>query len=94
MVVFIEEHGTLGGAVVDHWCDDLEDTRKALEENYAGEHRSLADYSQELTEDTEEVPQHLEFYIHYENMGWDMGLSGDIYTIETGYENVHVFFSH
>jgi len=30
----------------------------------------------------------------YERMGRDMDLSGDIYTIETAYDEVHVFWSH
>ncbi len=92
--VFIEERGTLGAAVLDHWCGNLDDARKVLEESYAGEHKSVADYAQELIEDTGDIPQHLELYIDYERMGRDMELSGDIYTIETGYEEVHVFFSH
>lgn len=33
MAMFIEEHGTLEVAVLDHWCDELEDTRTALEEH-------------------------------------------------------------
>lgn len=47
-----------------------------------------------MTEDTDDIPQHLEIYIDYDRMGRDMELNGDIYTIETGYEEVHVFFYH
>ena len=41
-----------------------------------GCHTSVADYAQELTEDTGTIPSHLEMYIDYERMGRDMELSG------------------
>ncbi len=72
----------------------VEDARKAAEENYSGCYKSLADYAEELTEDTSQIPENLAYYIDYERMGRDMELSGDIYTIETAYEEVHVFWSH
>ncbi len=90
---FIESHGKLGALVADHWCGDLEEAARALEENYAGEHTSLVDYAQDLTEETGDVPQHLANYIDYERMGRDMELGGDVYTLETGFEEVHVFWS-
>jgi len=46
-----------------------------------------------LTEGTE-IPQYLQFYIDYEKMGRDMELSGDVFTIETAHDEVHVFWSH
>ena len=33
----------------------------------------------------------LEFYIDYAKMARDMEMSGDIYTIETGYDEIHIF---
>jgi len=92
--LFIEEHGEIGVAVLEHWCGDIENAKKTLEDCYAGEHESLADYAEQLTEDTTEIPKHLEYYIDYERMGRDMELGGDIFTIETGYKQVHVFWSH
>jgi hypothetical protein len=73
---------------------DIEEARKAIEESYWGCHTSVADYAQELTEDTGNIPSHLEMYIDYERMGRDMELGGDIFTIETGYQEVHIFWSH
>ena len=90
---FIEEHGELGAELLGYYSD-IEDARKALEENYNGCYSSLADYAEELTTETSEVPEHLAFYIDYERMGRDMELSGDIFTVETGYQEVHVFWSH
>jgi antirestriction protein len=92
--LFIEEHGVLGASVLDHWCGDIDDARQALDDRYCGCHSSVADYAQELTEETGDIPSHLEMYIDYERMGRDMELGGDIYTIETGYQEVHIFWSH
>ena len=68
--------------------------RTAMEDHYCGCYASLADYAQELTEQTGEIPQHLEFYIDYERMGRDMDMSGDVFTIETAHDEVHVFWNH
>ncbi len=91
---FIEEHPDLAGELLSHFGGHLEDARKAMEENYSGCYKSLADYAEQLTEDTSQIPENLAYYIDYERMGRDMDLSGDIYTIETAYEEVHVFWSH
>jgi carbonic anhydrase len=32
--------------------------------------------------------------MHYERMGRDVELGGNIYIIETGYQEVHIFWSH
>ena len=92
--LFIEEHEDLAEVLLSHWCGDLEQAQKALEDDYHGCYESLADYAQELTEQTSEVPKHLEFYIDYEKMAYDMEMNGDVYTVETGFNEVHVFWSH
>ena len=91
---FIEEHGEIGSELLSHFGDDLDDAKKAIEENYSGCYSSLADYAQELTEDTSQIPENLAFYIDYERMGRDMELGGDIFTIETAHDEVHIFWSH
>ena len=68
---FIEEHGELGAELLGYYSD-IEEARKAIEESYCGCHASVADYAQELTEDTGNIPSHLEMYIDYERMGRDM----------------------
>ena len=50
----------------------IKSARKTIEESYCGCHTSVADYAQELTEDTGNIPSHLEMYIDYERMGRDM----------------------
>ena len=80
--------------LLSHFGGDLEDAKKAAEEQYSGCYKSLADYAEELTEGTAEIPEHLQSYIDYERMGRDMEMSGDIYTIESAYQEVHIFWSH
>ncbi len=55
---FIGEHGELGGRLLSHFANDLEDAKIAFE-NHAGEYKSLADFAQELTEQTTEIPKSL-----------------------------------
>ncbi len=91
---FIEEHPAIGGELLSHFGDSLEDAKKAAEENYSGCYKSLADYAEELTDNTADIPENLAYYIDYDRMGRDMELSGDIYTIEVSYDEIHIFWSH
>lgn len=91
---FIEEHLDFAGELLSHFCGNLDEARRAAEECHTGCYRSLEDYAQELTEQTSEVPQHLELYIDYERMGRDMEMSGDIFTIETAHDEIHIFWNH
>lgn len=92
MAAFIAEHGEIGGKLVAHY-GDLDDARKAIEDAYAGEYRSLADFAEELTHSTGDVPDHLQYYIDYDRMARDLEVS-DVFSIETGFEEVHVFWNH
>lgn len=91
---FLGEHGDVAGGVLSHFGGDLDDARKALEESYNGCYRSLADYAEELTDSAGDTPKHLESYIDYERMGHDLEMSGDVFTIETGFEELHIFWGH
>ena len=91
---FIEEHGEIAGELLSHFGDSIDDAQKAIEENYCGCYASLADYAEELIEETTQIPKHLVFYIDYEKMGRDMELGGDVYTIETCSQEVQIFWSH
>lgn len=88
---FIDENPGIGGALLSQFCDDLDEARRAKEESYYGVYESVADYAEELTAGTCEIPEHLSWYIDYERMGRDMEMSGDIFTIETAYNEVHIF---
>jgi antirestriction protein len=89
---FIEEHPDFGGALLAHF-NDLEEACQTAEESYCGCFASLADYAQELTEQTTSIPQHLAHYIDYQAMARDMEYGGDVFTLETGFEQVHVFWN-
>lgn len=90
---FVAEHGQLGADLIAH-MDTLELAQTAMEDGYAGCHASLADFAQELTEDTTKIPDNLSYYIDYDRMARDMEMSGDIFTIETAHDEVHIFWNH
>lgn len=91
----ISDYPSVGAALLIQFNGDVEEARTAYDDNYRGCYSSVADFAQDLTEETTtEIPKHLEHYIDYESMGRDMELSGDIFTIETGYNEVHVFWNH
>ena len=91
---FIAEYPDLGGELLNHFGGDLKEARTAAGENYCGCYKSLADYAQELTEETTQIPESIAYYVDYERMGRDMDLAGDIFTIEVGFETVHIFWNH
>lgn len=90
---FINEYGDLGIELLSHFCGDIREARSALEDNYCGEFRSLADFAQEITEETTKIPENLAYYIDYEAMARDMEMSGDVFIIELGYMAVYVFWN-
>jgi len=87
---FIQEHGELGSAL---YCElnDIDDCKAYLTGNYQGQYSSLADYAQELTEDTAQIPENLQYYIDYEKMGRDLAIN-DVLAIETGFDEIHIFW--
>lgn len=87
---FIEEHGALGGKLVTYF-GDLASAREAIEDHYAGEYRSLADFAQEITGETTTIPENLQYYIDWERMGRDLEVN-DVLAIETGFDEVHIFW--
>ncbi len=90
---FIQEHGELGAELIAY-MGTIELARSAIEDSYAGCYKSLANFAQELIEDTTTIPDNLRYYIDYERMARDMEMSGDIFTIETAFDEVHVFWNH
>ncbi len=90
IAAFIDEYGALGGELLNYF-GDLEDARTAMEEGYRGVYASLADFAQELTEETTQIPESLQYYIDYERLGRDLEIN-DVLAIETGFEQVHIFW--
>ena len=89
---FIEEHGRMGAMLAEHFGGDMEEARTALDDQYAGSYKSLADFAEEITEQTTVIPDALQYYIDYERMGRDMAVN-DVFTIEAAFEEIHVFWS-
>ena len=91
IAAFIIEHGALGAALLDHCDDDLDEAREAMAERYLGVHASLADYVQELTEDSVTIPEPLRGYVDWEALAHDAELSGDLIVVPVASDAVHVF---
>jgi antirestriction protein len=90
---FITEHGELGAKLMSHFGDDLAEARAAFED-YAGEYRSAADFAESLHEDTgTEIPESLRYYIDWQALARDMALNGEIMVFQTGFDEVHIFWS-
>jgi len=92
IAAFIQKHGALGGKVLEYY-NDMSDTKNALENQYAGEYTSTAEFAEEITSQTTEIPDSLEYYINYSAMARDLEIN-DILAIETGFEEIHIFWSH
>ena len=88
---FLAEYGTLGAELYNHFGGDLDEAREAMTDRYHGEYAALADYMQELTEQSITIPKALEFYVDWAAMARDAEMSGDIFVIETAHDEVHVF---
>ena len=89
---FLSEHGALGAKVLTYFGNDMDEASSAME-NYAGCYTSLADFAQQLTEETSKVPDHLAGYIDWSAMGRDIELNGDVLIFEMRFDEVHVFWS-
>ena len=93
LAAFIAEHGELGAKLYAHFGDDLDQARTQFDD-YAGEHKSLGEFAAELHEQTgTTIPDALQHYIDWDSLGRDMELNGDVFTIETGFEHIHIFWS-
>ena len=81
LAAFIAEHGEIGAALLDYYSGSLDEARDALADRYLGAHASLADYVQEVTEQTTAIPHALRYYIDYAAMARDAELNGDLFTL-------------
>ena len=93
-VCFLNEYPDISGALFNHFNSNLDEANTAASDHYHGCFSSVADFVQELTEDTTEIPEHLAYYIDYQRMARDMEMSGDIFTIDDENGSVHVFWNH
>ena len=90
---FIGEYGQLAARIHGHYGNDLEQARAAFED-YAGEYRSAADFAEELHNELgTAIPESLSYYIDWQALARDMALNGEIMVLQTGFDEVHVFWS-
>lgn len=90
----LSTHGELGARLISYCNNDIEWAQKAIDDHYCGKYSSIADFAQNLTEETHEnIPSSIAYYIDYERMAQDMLLGGDIFVIEIGYDEVHIFWN-
>lgn len=89
----VRARGRLGALVLEHLGGDLDVAVVALEEQYLGQYASLADCFQERTEETVDIPEPLRLYIDYEAMARDAVAGGEVFTLETAHDEVHVFWA-
>lgn len=87
---FIVEHGKLGAELIVHF-GELDEAREAIKDRYHGEFSSLADYAQDMMEECTAIPESLRFYIDWEAMARDWEMNGDLFTVQTAREEIHVF---
>jgi antirestriction protein len=89
---FVAEHGRLAAKLYSHFGNSLTEARAAFED-YAGQYKTGADFAEEMTRETgTEIPASLEYYIDWQALARDMALNGEILVIQTGFDEVHVFW--
>jgi antirestriction protein len=93
IATFLRERGRLGALVLAEVGGDLGAAADALDDQYHGVFASLADCLQEMTEESTVIPESLRLYIDYEAMARDARLNGEVITVETGRDQVHVFWT-
>lgn len=93
IAAFLRSRGVLGGLVLDYYGNDLEAAAQALDEQYRGVFSCLAECFQEMTQEAVDVPATLRNYIDYEAMARDAELGGEVFTLLTAHDEVHVFWT-
>ncbi|KCZ97607.1 antirestriction protein [Hyphomonas polymorpha PS728] len=89
---FVEEHGRLAAKLYSHFGNGLTDARAAFE-NYAGQYQTAGAFAEEMIRETgTDIPPSLEYYIDWQALARDMALNGEILVIQTGFDEVHVFW--
>lgn len=88
---FVSNHGNVGAMLIEHFCGDIQQASKTMLEGYFGEYEKAADFAEETVSNSIEIPKTLEYYIDWEAMARDMEINGEFFTLETGYEEIHIF---
>ncbi len=92
LAAFIDEYGPVVGTLIEHFAD-LEEAKETMRDHYAGIYSCVADFAQEMTEETTQIPESLQYYIDWKRMARDLEIN-DILALETGFEEVHILWRH
>ena len=90
IALFLQEHEELGEKLLNYTGCDIDHAQNLIDDNYLGKYEGIGDYAREMTKSCTEIPHSIEYYIDYDSMGKDM-LLDDLFTLETDYNEVHVF---
>lgn len=67
---------------------------RAAFDDYTGKYCSAADFAEQFhAEIGTEIPESLQYYIDWQALSRDMTLNGEIMLFQTGFDEVHVFWS-
>lgn len=93
LAAFLGEHGSLGAKLLGHFGGRLDEARAAFDE-YAGQYTTAGEFAEEMIRETgTQIPASLEYYIDWQALARDMALNGEILVFQTGFDEVHVFWS-
>lgn len=88
---FVADHGAKGAAVLEYYGGDIDEAEDALSDRYMGCYATAADYIENVMAETMAIPEPLRFYIDWRAMARDAELNGELFTIQTAYDELHVF---
>ncbi|MGE6699631.1 antirestriction protein ArdA [Hyphomonas sp. NPDC076900] len=89
---FVGEHGRVAAKLYSHFGNGLTEARAAFE-NYAGQYQTAGAFAEEMIRETgTEIPSSLQYYIDWQALARDMALNGEILVIQTGFDEVHIFW--
>ena len=93
----IAEHGEVFAALLSHFGGDLDDARERIEDGGRGCWRSVREFAEEFigdiyAQEINRLPEFIRYAIDYDQIGRDMEMGGDIFTIELD-GMIHVFDS-
>lgn len=83
-VELMESYGELAVKLIDHFCGDVDESQRHLNDKYLGVFDSPADYAQENTKSriSSEIPKEVAAYVDYVAMARDWLLGGEIFSID------------
>jgi antirestriction protein len=87
---FLKEHSKLGAELINNYGGDLDDAKRAIEENYRGEYNSKVEFAAEFVDDElAKLAGYIRNYFDYESFADDLLISDYFDIVVDG--KIHVF---